>query len=71
MPLVKEPIWLFLTIEQFVYHFLSHIFYRNNSFRYLSDLPTDMHKFDLEEDRHIFQELQSVCKFTEEFEELK
>ncbi|UJR22426.1 hypothetical protein I4U23_025486 [Adineta vaga] len=54
MPLVKEPTWLYHTIEQ-----------------YLSSLPTDLHKFEIEEDRHIYQELQSVCKFAEEFEELK
>ncbi|CAF4483225.1 unnamed protein product, partial [Rotaria sp. Silwood2] len=54
MPIVKEPIWLYHTIQQF-----------------LSDLPTDIHKFEIEEDRAIFQELRSVCHFTEEFEELK
>ncbi|CAF0767726.1 unnamed protein product [Adineta ricciae] len=54
MPLVKEPTWLYNTIEQ-----------------YLSTLPTDLHKFEIEEDRQIYQELQSVCKFAEEFEELK
>ncbi|CAF3394076.1 unnamed protein product [Rotaria socialis] len=54
MPLVKEPIWLYYTIE-----------------RHLSDLPTDTNKFEIEEDREIFQELRSVCNFTEEFEQLK
>jgi thiamine kinase-like enzyme len=54
MPLVKEPIWLFHTIE-----------------RYLSDLPSDMNKFEIEEDRLIFQELRSACDFPREFEELK
>ncbi|CAF1204355.1 unnamed protein product, partial [Rotaria sordida] len=54
MPLVKEPIWLFQTIE-----------------RYLLDLPTDIYKFEIEDDREIFQELRSVCNFTEEFDELK
>ncbi|CAF1073888.1 unnamed protein product [Adineta steineri] len=54
MPLVKEPIWLYHSIDQF-----------------LSSLPTDLHKFEIEEDRHIYQEFQSICKFTEEFEQLK
>ncbi|CAF2046487.1 unnamed protein product [Rotaria magnacalcarata] len=54
MPLVKEPIWLYYTMEQ-----------------HLSDLPTDTNKFEIEEDREIFQELRSICNFTEEFEQLK
>ncbi|UJR26662.1 hypothetical protein I4U23_007979 [Adineta vaga] len=54
MPLVKEPLWIFRTID-----------------RYLSDLPTDINKFEREEDRQIFQEFQSVCNFTEEFENMK
>jgi len=72
MPLVKEPIWLFHTIEQLVYIiFPTFFFYINNRFRYLSDLPIDIHKFEIEEDRQIYHELRSVCNFAEEFEELK
>ena len=40
-------------------------------YRFLADLPTDLHKFEIEEDRHIFEELRSVCHFAEEFDELK
>jgi hypothetical protein len=43
----------------------------NYYLRYLSDLPTDLNKFEIEDDRHIYQELRSVCNFTEEFGELK
>ena len=39
--------------------------------RFLADLPTDLHKFEIEEDRHIFEELRSVCRFAEEYQELK
>jgi hypothetical protein len=42
-----------------------------NSFSYLSDLPTDVNRFEIEDDRKIYQELRSVCNFSEEFEELK
>lgn len=31
----------------------------------------DLHKFEIEDDRHIYQELKSVCNFPQEFEELK
>ncbi|CAF2722233.1 unnamed protein product [Rotaria sp. Silwood2] len=54
MPLVKEPIWLFNTIE-----------------RYLSDITFIINKLKDDEDRQIFQELRSVCNFTQEFEHLK
>ena len=40
-------------------------------YRFLADLPTDLHKFEIEEDRHIFEELRSVCHFADEFDELK
>ena len=39
--------------------------------RYITDLPTDLSKFEIEEDRQIYQELRSVCTFSTEFEELK
>ncbi|CAF0930407.1 unnamed protein product [Rotaria sordida] len=54
MPLVKEPIWLFKTME-----------------RYLSDTKYVMDKLKKDDDRQIFQELRSVCNFTQEFENLK
>ena len=41
------------------------------AYRFLADLPTDLHKFEIEEDRHIFEELRSVCHFADEFAELK
>lgn len=72
MPLVKEPIWLHHTIEQLVN--LSHRFVPLSLYhhcRYLADLPHDLRKFELEDDRQIYQELQSVCNFSEEFKNLK
>ncbi|CAF1475833.1 unnamed protein product, partial [Didymodactylos carnosus] len=54
MPLVKEPIWLYKTIDHFI-----------------SDLPSDLHKFEIVEDQHIFQEIRAVCNFHEEAAELK
>ncbi|CAF2039128.1 unnamed protein product, partial [Rotaria magnacalcarata] len=54
MPLVKEPIWLFNTIE-----------------RYVLETTSTMNKLRTNEDRQIFQEIQSMCNFTQEFEQLK
>lgn len=77
MPLVKEPIWLYHTIERLVGHhwpfqrdkipFLSSLF----SARHLTDLPVDLSKFPSDSDRTIFDELRSVCNFPKEFEDLK
>ncbi|CAF3526428.1 unnamed protein product [Adineta steineri] len=39
--------------------------------QYLSDLPTYIDKLRTEHDREIFKEIQSVCNFKEEFEQLK
>lgn len=69
MPLVKEPIWLWHTIERFVD--LVDLHWTIFSIRYIADLPTDLSKFEIEEDRQIYQELRSVCVFSTEFEELK
>ncbi|CAF1449100.1 unnamed protein product [Adineta ricciae] len=54
MPLVKEPSWLYRTIE-----------------RYLVDLPTNINRFEREEDRAIFKEFQAVCNFKEEYDNMK
>ena len=70
MPLVKEPIWLFHTIEQLVNLFIL-LFINHFHFRFLSEIPAESYKFEIEEDRQIYHEIRSLCNFTEEFENLK
>lgn len=72
MPLVKEPIWLFDTMQRleliYLFFFLNEFIYL---LRYLLEMGSVRNKLKTEEEQKVFREIESVFNLSEEVERLK